>query len=67
MRPSSSGSAAIGDGLVDITPPDAWTHLTVRNGKKGPVASEMVKRRVQTRIERKRTSPEDWLVFRVVP
>ncbi len=29
---------------------------------KGPVAIEMVKRRVQTRIERKRTGPDEWLV-----
>jgi len=41
---------------------DAWTHLTVRDGEKGPVEIEMVKRRVQTRIEHKRTGPEEWLV-----
>jgi SRSO17 transposase len=41
---------------------EAWTHLTVRDGEKGPVEIEMVKRRVQTRIERKRTGPEEWLV-----
>ena len=41
---------------------DAWTYLTVRDGEKGPVAIEMVKRRVQTRIERKRMGPEEWLV-----
>jgi SRSO17 transposase len=39
-----------------------WTHLTVRDGEKGPVEIAMVKRRVQTRIERKRTGPEEWLV-----
>ncbi len=43
-------------------PADAWTHLTVRDGEKGPVAIEMVRRRVQTRIERKRTGPEEGLV-----
>jgi len=43
-------------------PADAWTHLTVRDGEKGPVDIEMVKRWVQTRIERKRTGPEEWLV-----
>ncbi len=43
-------------------PANAWTHLTVRNGEKGPVEIELVKRRVQTRIERKRTGPEEWLV-----
>jgi hypothetical protein len=41
---------------------EAWTYLTVRDGEKGPVAIAMVKRRVQTRIERKRTGPEEWLV-----
>src|SRR6266568_1732620 len=41
---------------------EAWTHLTVRDGEKGPVEIEMVRRRVQTRIERKRTGPEEWLV-----
>src|SRR5712691_2939182 len=42
--------------------PDAWTPLTVRDGEKGPVEMEIVTRRVQTRIERKRTGPEEWLV-----
>src|SRR5437870_13749300 len=42
--------------------PTAWTRLTVRDGEKGPVAVEMVRRRVQTRIERKRPGPEEWLV-----
>src|SRR5499427_5257685 len=44
-------------------PADAWTHLTVRDGEKGPVDIEIVKRRVQTRIERKRTGPQEWLVI----
>jgi SRSO17 transposase len=43
-------------------PADAWTHVTVRDGEKGPVEIEMVTRRVQTRLERKRTGPEEWLV-----
>jgi SRSO17 transposase len=43
-------------------PGKAWTHVTVRDGEKGPVEIEMVRRRVQTRIERKRTGPEEWLV-----
>jgi hypothetical protein len=34
----------------------------VRDGEKGPVEIEMVTRRVQTRLERKRTGPEEWLV-----
>jgi hypothetical protein len=41
---------------------EAWTSLTVRDGEKGPVAIEMVTCRVQTRLERKRTGPEEWLV-----
>jgi len=36
--------------------------LTVRDGEKGPVEIEMLRRRAQTRIERKRTGPEEWLV-----
>jgi SRSO17 transposase len=43
-------------------PGDAWTHLTVRDGEKGLVEIELVRRRVQTRLERKRTGPEEWLV-----
>jgi SRSO17 transposase len=39
-----------------------WTRLTVRDGEKGPVGMEMVKRRVQTRLARKRTGPKEWLV-----
>src|SRR2546422_1147700 len=41
--------------------PYAWRRLTVRDGEKGPVGIEMVKRRIQTRLERKRTGPEQWL------
>jgi SRSO17 transposase len=41
---------------------DGWTRLTVRDGEKGPVGIEMITRRVQTRLERKRTGPEEWLV-----
>jgi hypothetical protein len=43
--------------------PSAWRTFTVRNGEKGPVAIEIVKRRVQTRLARKRTGPEEWLVI----
>jgi SRSO17 transposase len=42
--------------------PEGWTRLTVRDGEKGPVEIEMVKRRVQTRLERKRMGPQEWLV-----
>jgi SRSO17 transposase len=41
---------------------EGWTRLTVRDGEKGPVGIEMVTRRVQTRLERKRTGPQEWLV-----
>ena len=34
----------------------------MRDGEKGPVDIEMIKRRVQTRIERKRRGPAEWLV-----
>jgi SRSO17 transposase len=40
----------------------AWRRLTMRDGEQGPVEIEMVKRRVQTRLERKRTGPDEWLV-----
>src|SRR5215813_9720330 len=43
-------------------PSAGWTQVTVRDGEKGPVEMEIVKRRVQTRLERKRTGPEEWLV-----
>ncbi len=36
--------------------------MSVRDGEKGPIAIEMITRRVQTRLERKRTGPEEWLV-----
>ena len=43
-------------------PAGRWTRLTVRDGEKGPVELEMGTQRVQTRLERKRTGPEEWLV-----
>jgi SRSO17 transposase len=42
--------------------PEVWTQLTVQEGEKGPVELELVTRRVQTRLERKRTGPPEWLV-----
>jgi SRSO17 transposase len=42
--------------------PTAWRRLTVRDGETGPVAIAMVRRRVQTRLERKRRGPAEWLV-----
>jgi SRSO17 transposase len=47
--------------------PAAWAHVTVRDGEKGPVGMEMVTRRVQTRLERKRTGPDEWLVVTRCP
>jgi len=41
--------------------PTAWRRFTVRDGEKGPVEIEMVTRRVQTRLERKRTGPHEGL------
>jgi SRSO17 transposase len=41
---------------------ETWTHLTVRDGEKGPVEIELVRRRVQTRLERQCTGPAEWLV-----
>jgi len=39
-----------------------WTRLAGRDGEQGPGGIAMGKRRVQTRLERKRTGPEAWLV-----
>jgi len=39
----------------------------VRDGEKGPVEIEMVTRRVQTRLARKRTGPHEWLVVTRCP
>jgi hypothetical protein len=36
--------------------------LTVRDGAKGPVEIDIVKRRVQPRLERNRTGPQEWWV-----
>jgi SRSO17 transposase len=43
-------------------PGETWTHVTVRDGEKGPVEIELLRRRVQTRVARKRTGPAEWLV-----
>jgi hypothetical protein len=42
--------------------PTAWRRFMVRDGEKGPVAIARVKRQGQTRIERHRTGPQEWLV-----
>jgi len=41
---------------------DAWIPWTVRDGEKGPVEIDLVKCRGQTRMERKRIGPAEWLV-----
>jgi len=46
---------------------EGWTQLMVRDGAKGAVGTELVRRRVQTRLERKRTGPEEWLVVTRCP
>ena len=40
------------DAWRDSLDKDAWTRINVRNGEKGPLVLEIVKRRVVTRIER---------------
>ena len=42
-------------------PEDAWTKIEVRDGEKGPLVIEALKRRVQARTERRGTGPEELL------
>ncbi len=42
-------------------PADAWTRIDVRDGEKGPLVVEVVKRRVQARTETGGTGPEELL------
>jgi len=42
-------------------PKDAWTRIEVRDGEKGPLVIEVVKRRVQARTETGGTGPEELL------
>jgi SRSO17 transposase len=42
-------------------PENAWTKIEVRDGEKGPLVIEVVKRRVQARTERRGTGPEELL------
>jgi SRSO17 transposase len=42
-------------------PEEAWTRIEVRDGEKGPLVIEALKRRVQARTERRRTGPEELL------
>ncbi len=43
-------------------PEGAWTRIEVRDGEKGPLAIEVVKRRVQARTETGGTGPEELLL-----
>src|SRR5271165_4300654 len=43
-------------------PEDAWTRIDVRDGEKGPLVIEVVKRRVQARTETGGTGPEELLL-----
>ena len=40
-------------------PEDTWTRIDVRDGEKGPLVVEVVKRRVQSRTETGGTGPEE--------
>lgn len=42
-------------------PENAWTRIDVRDGEKGPLEIEVVKRRVQARTERRGIGPEELL------
>jgi SRSO17 transposase len=42
-------------------PEDSWTRIDVRDGEKGPLVIEVVKRRVQARTETGGTGPEELL------
>ena len=46
------------ESLVD----DAWKKIDVRDGEKGPLVVEIVKRRVQAKTDRRRVGPEEVLV-----
>ena len=47
-------------------PEDAWTRVEVRDGEKGPLVAEIVKRRVVAKIDRKIGPEETFVVIRTV-
>lgn len=47
------------DGWCRLLPQDAWTRIDVRNGEKGPIVIECLKKRVQARTERRHVGPEE--------
>ncbi len=49
------------DRWLTALPDDAWTRIDVRDGEKGPLVVEVVKRRVQARTETGGTGPEELL------
>jgi len=50
------------DDWANAVPEAAWTRIEVRDGEKGPLVIEAVKRRVQARTETGGTGPEETLV-----
>lgn len=50
------------DRWVTARPESAWTRVDVRDGEKGPLVVECLKRRVLARTERRRVGPEELLV-----
>lgn len=50
------------DDWAAAVPEEAWTRVEVRDGEKGPLVIEVVKRRVQARTETGGTGPEETLV-----
>ena len=44
-------------------PEDAWTTIDVRDGARGPLVTQAVKRRVQAKTDRRRNGPEEVLVI----
>lgn len=50
------------DRWLATLPEDAWARIEVRDGEKGPLVVEVVKRRVQARTETGGTGPEELLL-----
>jgi SRSO17 transposase len=46
----------------EALPAEAWSRLTVRDGEKGPLEVEIVKRRVESKVERRAVGFEELLV-----
>jgi len=50
------------DRWCEALPENAWTTVDVRDGAKGPLVVQAVKRRVQAKSDRRRNGPEEMLV-----